>query len=58
MIGMKVFITGMIVSFTCGAVMSLIGRQMPSMWIAAPLIAGALGGIAAAVFGLLWWVWA
>ena len=39
-------------------VIHVIGKKMPPLWVALPLLVVLIGGIAATIGGFLWWVWA
>lgn len=58
MLGVKVALTGAILFIVTTVAISLIGRPMPRLWIAAPLVAGWFCSAVAAVVGLLMVVWA
>ena len=57
MLGLKIAVTGALFLLLAGSSMAVIGKKMPSIWIALPLIAMFVGGMAAAFGGFLWWVW-
>ncbi len=58
MLGLKIAVTGvLLVMVTCVAIHA-IGKKMPSMWVALPILAVFFGALVATVGGFLWWVWA
>ena len=56
MLGLKIAVTGAVLVIVTGVAMHAIGKKMPSMWVALPILAVFFGGLAATVGGFLWWV--
>jgi hypothetical protein len=57
MIGLKVAVTGAVLFALSGSCMAAVGKKMPSLWIALPLLFAFFGGLLAMVGGFLHWVW-
>ncbi len=57
-IGLKIAMTGSIAALVFGVLIGLVGKQMPRMVVAIPLLGGFFGGTAAVVVGWLMMVWA
>ena len=58
MLGLKIAVTGAMLMVLTVVVMHGIGKKMPPLWVALPLLVVLFGGIAATIGGFLWWVWA
>ena len=57
MLGLKIAVTAFVLAVLSSAVIGLIGKKMPSLWVAWPLMLLFYGGAATTVGGFLWWVW-
>lgn len=58
MLALKIEMTGVVAFMLAGATISVLGKKMPSLWLAMPLLALFFGGLVSMVGGFLWWVWA
>lgn len=58
MIELKIAVTGAVLVILAGIAIQGTGSKTPSLWVALPLLTAFFGGLAAAVGGFLWWLWA
>lgn len=58
MLGLKIVVTGALSLLLAGLAIKAIGKKMPSLWVAIPVLTMFFAGLAAVVGGFLWLVWA